>query len=81
MEENLSYQKSYAKKEQGHSIFTHYLIESLKGDLDIVDNEGNVTPDSLRNYVYDQVTTIFPRQKPIKKLRLLVKLYTCPLSI
>jgi hypothetical protein len=67
---SLSYQKSYAKKEQGHSIFTHYIIEGLKGDLDSVDNEGNVTPDSLGNYAYDQVTKIFPRQKPVKKVEI-----------
>ena len=65
---SLSYQKSYATKEGGYSLFTHYLIGGLKGNTDSVNNDGTVTPDSLGRYVYHKVTEKLPKQKPIRKV-------------
>jgi uncharacterized caspase-like protein len=42
-----SYQSAYLFDEQGHSIFTYYMLEALKGNEEAVDNNGNVTPYSL----------------------------------
>lgn len=33
-----------------------------------MDTKGNVTPDTLGKYVYDKVTSIYPNQKPIRKV-------------
>ncbi len=41
--------------ELGHGMFTHYLIEGLKGLAD-KDGDGLVTTDELYKYVYDNVS-------------------------
>jgi len=47
---SLSHQEAYALKEEEHSVFTKYLLKGLKGeDNESIDNEGNVTPQSLSN--------------------------------
>jgi hypothetical protein len=62
-------QQAYGLKEKGHSIFTYYLLEGLKGgNGESVDKEGRVTPDTLGSYVYEKVTDLAPQQKPIKKV-------------
>lgn len=62
-------QKAYLLKEHNHSLFTYYLLDGLRGaNGESVDNDGNVTPDSLGKYVYDKVTEFSPNQKPIKKV-------------
>jgi uncharacterized protein YjbI with pentapeptide repeats len=64
-------QEAFGLREKGHSIFTYYLLEGLKGNKKSVDSEGNVTPDSLGNYVYKEIMNLpegkKPKQKPIKK--------------
>jgi len=63
-----SYQEAFGTKEGEQSIFTHYLIQGLSGDKEAADIKGNVTPDTLGKYVYDKVTSIYPDQKPIRKV-------------
>lgn len=65
---SLSYQKSYGTVEKGHSLFTYYLLEGLKKNEESVNKDGNVTPDSLGKYIYDKVTRVLPKQRPIRKV-------------
>jgi hypothetical protein len=64
-------EEAFGLREKGHSIFTYYLLEGLKGNEKSVDSEGNVTPDSLGNYVYKEIINLpldkRPKQKPIRK--------------
>jgi tetratricopeptide (TPR) repeat protein len=65
---SLPAQAAYGLKEKDHSIFTYHLLEGLKGgNGEAIDNEGRVTPYSLGSYVYDKVTEIHPKQKPLIK--------------
>ena len=65
---SLSYQQAFGMKKGGQSVFTHYLIEGLKGEQDAINKNGNITPDSLGKYLYHKVTKVFPNQKPIRKV-------------
>ena len=64
-------QEAFGLREEGHSIFTYYLLQGLKGNEKSVDSDGNVTPDSLGNYVYKKIVNLppdrRPKQKPIRK--------------
>ncbi len=66
------YQEAYGLKEKGHSIFTYYLLEGFKGSKKAIDEEGNVTPDTLGKYVYREIVNLpegkRPKQKPIRKV-------------
>ena len=54
---SLAYQQSVIKKNLGHSLFTYYLLEGLKGIEDYKDSAGYVTADQLlHNYVFDMMT-------------------------
>jgi hypothetical protein len=64
------YQEAYAKDE--HSIFTEYLLKGLEGgdeNDESVDNEGNVTPQLLGEYVDRAINRPRegPKQDPIIK--------------
>jgi hypothetical protein len=65
-------QEAYALKEGKHSIFTHYLLEGLKGNEKSVDTFGNVTVDSLGKYVHRAIVNLpkdkRPKQTPIRKV-------------
>jgi tetratricopeptide (TPR) repeat protein len=65
-------QEAFEKKEKGCSIFTYYLVRGLKGNEGSVDIDGNITPSSLGNYVYDALMNLpaekRPKQKPIMKM-------------
>jgi hypothetical protein len=65
-------QEAYALKEGNHSIFTHYLLEGLKGNEKSVDTFGNVTADSLGKYVHRAIVNLpqdkRPKQTPIRKV-------------
>ena len=66
------YQEAYDSKEMGHSIFTYFLLEGLRGkSKDAVDDEGNVTPDTLGRFIYRQIGNLpsekRPKQIPITK--------------
>jgi tetratricopeptide (TPR) repeat protein len=69
---SMGYQEAYGLKERGHSIFTYYLLEGFRGTKKAVDEEGNVTPDSLGKYVYREIINLpkekRPKQKPIRKV-------------
>lgn len=47
------------------SVFTHFLIEGLKGDADR-DGDGRIHIDELYNYAYEQVVRRTPKQTPGK---------------
>jgi tetratricopeptide (TPR) repeat protein len=65
---SLSYQQSLIKKNLGHSLYTYYLLEGLKGQQGYVDDNGYVTADLLSRYVYDKlIDESKDLQKPIKK--------------
>jgi tetratricopeptide (TPR) repeat protein len=65
------YQNAYSLDEEGHSIFTYYLLQGLKGNEDSVDNDGCVTPQSLNRYIFKKIRSLpldkRPRQKPSMK--------------
>jgi formylglycine-generating enzyme required for sulfatase activity len=47
------------------SVFTHFLIEGLKGEADR-DGDGRINVDELYDYTYEQVVTRTPKQTPGK---------------
>jgi len=51
--------------ETDNSLFTHYLVEGLKGDAD-QDSDGRITVDELYDYAYEQVKLATPKQTPSK---------------
>lgn len=65
-------EEAHALKTGGCSIFTYYLLNGLKGDRKSVDFDGNITPSSLGNYVYDAILNLpsgkRPKQRPIMKM-------------
>lgn len=48
-----------------NSLFTHYLIEGLKGEADL-DSDGRITVDELYDYAYEKVRLATPKQTPSK---------------
>lgn len=48
-----------------NSLFTHYLVEGLRGSADI-DGDGRITVDNLYDYVYAKVKLATPGQTPSK---------------
>ncbi|MGA9150436.1 MAG: hypothetical protein WBZ36_07655 [Candidatus Nitrosopolaris sp.] len=76
-----SYETSNAE-ENGNSLYTKYLIEGLKGVKSIlredgtsikesgsVDDDGNLTPESLHDYVYYKVASITDQVPDLKSDR------------
>ena len=65
------HQEAYALKTGEHSIFTYYLLAGLRGDMESIDSEGNVTPQSLGNYIIRSIMRLpldeRPRQRPMIK--------------
>lgn len=65
-------QEAYALKEGNNSIFTHYLLEGLKGNEKSIDSSGNVTADSLGKFIYREIVNLphdrRPKQTPIQKI-------------
>jgi hypothetical protein len=65
-------QEAYALKEGDNSIFTHYLLEGLKGNEKSIDPMGNVTADSLGKFIYREIVNLphdrRPKQTPIQKI-------------
>ncbi len=51
--------------ETDNSLFTHYLVEGLKGDAD-TDGDGRITVDELYDYAYEKVRLATPKQTPSK---------------
>lgn len=65
-------QEAINTKKADHSLFTYYLLAGLRGDKRAIDQEGNVTPDRLSEYVFEEIMSLpfkeRPKQKPIKKV-------------
>jgi uncharacterized caspase-like protein len=65
-------QEAFALSEGDNSIFTHFLLEGLKGNEKSVDTEGNVTPDSLGKFIHRSIVNLpvdkRPAQTPIRKV-------------
>lgn len=51
--------------ETDNSLFTHYLVEGLKGEADL-DGNGRITVDELYDYTYEKVKLATPKQTPSK---------------
>jgi hypothetical protein len=66
-----SHQEAYALTTGEHSIFTYYLLKGLKGNTESIDSEGNVTPQSLGNYITRAIMSLpsdeRPKQRPMLK--------------
>jgi tetratricopeptide (TPR) repeat protein len=65
------YEEAYDTQEKGHSIFTYYLLEGLKGHKNAVNDEGNVTFDILTHFIRRNIESLIskkrPKQSPIIK--------------
>ncbi|MGC2570991.1 MAG: tetratricopeptide repeat protein [Candidatus Nitrosopolaris sp.] len=59
-----SHQEAYALTTGEHSIFSYYLLKGLRGNTDSIDSEGNVTPQSLGNYVIRAIMSLPPNERP-----------------
>jgi uncharacterized caspase-like protein len=68
---NQTLQEAYALTTGEHSIFTYYLLEGLRGNTESIDSDGNITPQSLGNYVYRKIISLPPDERP--KQRPLIK--------
>ena len=54
----MGFQEAYGLQEKGHSIFTYYLLEGFRGAKSAVDEEGNITPDTLGKYVFREIVNL-----------------------
>jgi uncharacterized caspase-like protein len=71
---SLAYQQSVIKKNLGHSLFTYYLLEGLKGNEECVDDYGYVTADLLGKYVFNKMLEEPGQQRPIRKSKVVGEL-------
>ena len=51
--------------ETENSLFTHFLVEGLKGEADL-NGDGHITVDELYDYAYEKVKQATPKQTPSK---------------
>lgn len=51
--------------ETDNSLFTHFLVEGLKGEADL-NGDGHITVDELYDYAYEKVKLATPKQTPSK---------------
>jgi hypothetical protein len=58
------YEEAFDRMEKDHSIFTYYLIEALKGHKNAVDEEGNVTYDSVGKFISREIGNLPPERRP-----------------
>jgi Flp pilus assembly protein TadD len=65
------YQEAYDLKERGHSIFTFFLLEGLKGHKEAVNNDGYVTPETIGKFIHRKIVSLpsdrRPKQTPLSK--------------
>jgi hypothetical protein len=68
---NETLQEAYALTTGQHSIFTYYLLEGLRGKTESIDIDGNVTPQSLGDYLYRKISSlpidVRPKRRPMLK--------------
>lgn len=62
---SMAYQKAFENAQKNHSLFTYYLLDGLSGQA--VDNDGNITPDSLGKYAYDKIMSLPPKERPMQR--------------
>ena len=60
---SLSDQRSYGMEDQPYSLFTYHLLNGLRGDDESIDENGNVTPYLLGNYIYKKITDLPPEKR------------------
>jgi uncharacterized protein YjbI with pentapeptide repeats len=65
-------EEAYILREYGQSIFTYYIIKGLEGNENSIDNMGNVTIDTLADFVSKTIMSL-PKHKrlnqtPLKKV-------------
>lgn len=61
----LDTQEAESTAKRDLSIFTHFLLEGLKGlEEGYVDRDGNVTTNLLGQYVFDKITSLPKKEKP-----------------
>jgi tetratricopeptide (TPR) repeat protein len=58
------YEEAYDRMEKDHSIFTYYLLEALNGHKNAVDDEGNVTYDSVGRFISREIGSLPPERRP-----------------
>jgi tetratricopeptide (TPR) repeat protein len=58
------YEEAYDRQEKDHSVFTYYLLEGLKGHKNAIDDEGNVTYDTLGNFITREIGNLPPEKRP-----------------
>ncbi|MCD6036432.1 MAG: hypothetical protein K0S67_316 [Nitrososphaeraceae archaeon] len=58
------YEEAYDRQEKDHSIFTYYVLEGLKGHKNAVDDEGNVTYDTLGKFITREIGNLPPEKRP-----------------
>jgi tetratricopeptide (TPR) repeat protein len=58
------YEEAYDRQEKDHSVFTYYLLEGLKGHKSAVDEEGNVTYDTLGKFITREIGNLPPEKRP-----------------
>jgi hypothetical protein len=58
------YEEAYDRMEKDHSIFTYYLLEALNGHEDAVNDEGNVTYDSVGRFISREIGRLPPERRP-----------------
>jgi tetratricopeptide (TPR) repeat protein len=58
------YEEAYDRMEKDHSIFTYYLLEALNGHKDAVNDEGNVTYDSVGRFISREIGWLPPERRP-----------------
>jgi tetratricopeptide (TPR) repeat protein len=58
------YEEAYDRQEKDHSIFTYYLLEGLKGHKNAIDDEGNVTYDTLGKFITREIGNLPPEKRP-----------------
>lgn len=51
--------------ETDNSVFTHYLVQGLKGEADL-NSDGRITVDELYDFTYENVKLATPNQTPSK---------------
>ena len=69
-----AYEEASASLEKNHSVFTYYLLQGLLGkDQEVFDRHGNISADTLNDYIYNKSYVELPddkkpKQKPVRKI-------------
>jgi len=65
------YEEAFERQEKDHSVFTYYVLEGLNGNKNSVDDDGNVTHDTLGKFIAREFGNLSadkrPKQTPVRK--------------